>query len=277
MATKLEHELCTLHARGRESWPGVELDATTFSMRAADQLGDGPLRGVPADELYLAIACAARIDQAILAFEKHYLSGLASALVRHGHDWAAAADTVQAVRVRFLVGDAGRGPMIAEYDGRGSLAAWLRVAARRIAMMAHRKHRRETDVDDLAIVARSCSPDLGLLGMQLGSELEAAFRAAFSALAPRERNLLRYQIVDQLGIDRIAGLHGIHRATAARWSAHAREALIEGVRHELKHRLQLDGVELDTMFGTIASQIKLSLRWLLTPSRSAELEPDGRP
>jgi RNA polymerase sigma-70 factor (ECF subfamily) len=273
MATELEHELCTLHARGRESWPGVELDAATFSMAATNQLGGRPLDRVRADELYLAIACAARIDQAILAFEKHYLSGLAAALRRRGQDWAAAADTVQAVRVRFLVGDVGRGPMIAEYNGRGSLAAWLRVAATRIAMLAHRKHRRETDVDDLVIVARSCRPDLGLLGMQLGSELEVAFRAAFAALAPRERNLLRYQIIDQLGIDRIAALHGVHRATAARWSAHAREALIEGVRRELKDRLQLDGIELDTMFRQLVSQIELSRRWLLTPRRIAELPP----
>lgn len=270
----LEHELRTLHARGRESWPGVELDATTFSTLVVNQLGDSPLGGVRADELYLAIACVARIDQAILAFEKHYLSGLASALRRRGQDWAAAADIVQSVRVRFLVGDAGRGPMIAEYNGRGSLACWLRVAASRLAMTAHRKHRRDTGVDELVIVAGSCSPELGLLGRQLAGELEAAFRAAFIALAPRERNLLRYQIIDQLGIDRIAALHGVHRATAARWSAHAREALIEGVRRELSHRLQLDGSELDTMFRQLVSQLELSRRWLVTPRPIAELPPD---
>jgi len=274
MGTEREDALRALHAHGRESWPEVELDATTFATRAGHRLGDRPLGGVRADELYLAIACAVRIERAILAFEKHYLSGLAAGLLRRGQDWAAAAEIVQAVRVRFLVGDTGRGPMIAEYNGRGSLAAWLRVAASRIAMTVHRKRRRETDVDDVVIVAKSCGPDLGLLGLQLGNELEAAFRSAFAALAPRERNLLRYQIVDQLGVDRIAVLHGVHRATAARWSVHAREALIEGVRGELKHRLRLDGVELDIMFRQLVSQLELSLRWLLTPSRIAELGSD---
>jgi len=266
MVTRVEQELCTLHVRGREAWPGVELDIATFSALAANQLDDGPFDDVRADDLYLAIACAARIKQAIIAFDKHYLSRLASALIRQGQDRAAAADVVQAVRVRFLVGDADCGPKVAEYDGRGSLAAWLRVAASRVAVTAFRKHRRETAIDDLAIVARSCNPEIGLLGMQVGSELEAAFRSSFAALAPRERNLLRYQVLDRLGIDRIGALHGVHRATAARWIAHARKALSEGIRSRLQDRLGIDGKELDSTLRQVTSRIELSLRWLLTPA-----------
>ncbi|HMG24597.1 MAG TPA: hypothetical protein VK607_24845 [Kofleriaceae bacterium] len=265
MVTGVEQELCTLHARGREAWPGVELDVATFSALAAPQLDDGPFDDMRADDLYLAIACAARVKQAIIAFDKHYLARLASVLIRQGQDRAAAADVVQAVRVRFLVGDADRGPKIAEYNGRGSLAGWLRVAASRAAVTAFRKHRRETAIDDLAIVATSCHPDIRLLGVQLGSELEAAFRSSFAALAPRERNLLRYQVLDRLAIDRIAALHGVHRVTAARWIAHARKALIEGVRRRLQDRLGIDREELDSTLRQIASQIELSLQWLLTP------------
>jgi len=265
MVTGVERELRTLHATGREAWPGVDVDIATFSALAAHQLDDGPFDDVRADDLYLAIACAARVKQAIIAFDKHYLAGLASGLIRQGQDRAAAADVVQAVRVRFLVGDADRRPKIAEYNGRGSLAAWLRVAASRAAVTAFRKHRRETAIDDAAIVATSCHPDIAMLGMQLGGELEAAFRSAFAALAPRERNLLRYQVLDRLGIDRIGALHGVHRVTAARWIAHARKALIEGVRGRLQDRLGIDRQELDSTLRQIASQIELSLRWLLTP------------
>ncbi len=269
MVTGSERELCTLHARGREAWPGVELDMATFSARAANQLDDGPLDDVRADDLYLAIACAARIKQAIIAFDRHCLAGLASALIRQGHDRAVAADVVQVVRVRFLVGDADRGPKVAEYNGRGSLAAWLRVAAIRAGVSAFRKHRREIAIDDLAddlaIVAKSCNPDIALLGLQLGSELEAAFRSSFAALAPRQRNLLRYQVLDRLAIDRIGALHGVHRVTAARWIAHARKALIEGVRRRLQDRLGIGRDELDSTLRQIASDIELSLSWLLTP------------
>jgi hypothetical protein len=53
---KVERELCTFHARGREVWPGVELDVATFSALAANHLDDGAFDDVHADDLYLAIA-----------------------------------------------------------------------------------------------------------------------------------------------------------------------------------------------------------------------------
>lgn len=269
MAVEAKQEaLRVLHARGRAAWPDVELDLATFSMLATKQLGDGALDEIRAGELYLAIACAARVDQAIAAFDRHYLSGLTPVLIRWGQDTAAATDVVQAVRVRFLVGEAGCSPRIAKYNGRGSLAAWLRVTSVRIAISADRKHRREVAVDDLTVIARS-SPDLDLLRLRFHAELEPAFRSTFEALTPRERTLLRYQVVDRLGIDRIAALYGIHRATAARWIAHAREALIAGVRRALQDRLLVDVAELESWFQQIRSELELSLGWLLTPASSS--------
>jgi RNA polymerase sigma-70 factor (ECF subfamily) len=186
------------------------------------------------------------------------------ALTRRGHDPAAAADAVQAVRVRFLVGEDGRAPRIAEYDGRGSLASWIHVAAARIAISAHRKHHRETG-DEVELVAADRSPELDLLRQQFGAEFKAAFRSSFEALAPRERTLLRYQVIDRLGIDRIAAIYGIHRATAARWVAHAREVLVDGVRGALQARFQLESEELDSLVRMLQSSLELSLRLLLTP------------
>jgi len=258
--------LRALHVRGCEAWPGVALELARFSALAAPRLGDGPFDDVRAGDLYLALACAARVDGAIAALDRHYLSGLAQVLVRHGHDAATAADAVQAVRVRFLVGEAGRAPRIAEYDGRGSLARWLRVAAVRIAVSAYRKHQRETGTDDLEMVAAERSPELDLLQRQFGVEFEAAFRCAFEALTSRERNLLRYQVIEQLGIDSIAALYGIHRATAARWVARAREALLDGVRRALQDRLCITTEELDSLLGMLQSKLALSLRLFLTPT-----------
>jgi hypothetical protein len=60
IVTGVERELCTLHARGREAWPGVELDVATFSALAAKQLEDGPLDDVRADDLCLAIELSLR-------------------------------------------------------------------------------------------------------------------------------------------------------------------------------------------------------------------------
>jgi RNA polymerase sigma-70 factor (ECF subfamily) len=257
--------LCMLHALGQSAWPEIDLDLAAFSATAERCLTAGPVDDIRAGDLYLATACAAGVGAAIAAFDKHYLAEIAAALVRRGHDAAAAADVVQAVRVRFLLGEDGRAPRIAEYDGRGSLAAWIRVAAVRIAISANRKHRRETD--EIEIVAAERSPELDLLHRRFGEAFDVAFRTAFTALSPRERTLLRYQVIDRLGIDRIATIHGVHRSTAARWSAHAREALVEGVRRALQDQLGIPSEELDSLIRMIHSQLELSLRLLLTPAR----------
>ena len=257
--------LRALHARGREAWPNIDLDLVTFSTLAAYRLGDGELDHIRADELYLAIACAAGVDHAIVALEKHYLSGLVWTLVRRGQDAATAADIVQAVRVRFLVGGPGRLPRIAEYNGRGSLATWIGVAAVRTAVSTYRKYHRESPAHELDIVSDVQSPELELLQQRFGATFEAAFRSAFEALAPRERNLLRYQALDRLGIDRIAAIYGIHRATAARWVAHASETLVAGVRRVLQDRLCIGADELESLLRLFHGKMELSLRLFLTP------------
>jgi RNA polymerase sigma-70 factor (ECF subfamily) len=289
MAVELGSEaMCALHQRGREAWPGVELDIATFSKLAAGHLRDASLDDVRAADLYLAMACTARVDRAISALDKHYLSRLAPALIRQGQDGATAADVVQTVRVRFLVGEAGRTPRIAEYDGRGSLANWLRVAAVRTAISTYRKHHRETAIDEVTIVAAAPSPELAELQQRFGAGFRAAFRCAFEALTPRERNLLRYQVVDRLGIDRIAAFYGVHRATAARWVAHARDSLCQGVRRALQDQLRIGTEELDSLFRELHSKLELSLRLFLTPTpetgradgpapQTAQAQADGRP
>jgi RNA polymerase sigma-70 factor (ECF subfamily) len=266
MTAVVAEALRALHRSGHAAWPDIELDVATFVATAARTVGDGPLEQVRAEELYLAIACAARIDRTIAAFDRHYLSQVVPALVRRGQDPAAASDVVQAVRERFLVGTPDAGPRIAEYDGRGSLATWIHVAAYRTAISARRKLSREVLVQDIEIVASARSPELDLLRRRFGQAFEAAFRSTFVALTPRERNLLRYQVIDRLGIDRIAALHGVHRATAARWLAQVRDALREGVRQSLQDWYRIDSDELARLFVLVDSKLELSLRLLATPT-----------
>src|SRR5262245_44419059 len=116
--------LRALHARGREAWPGIDLDVATFTTLATNSLRGGPLDDVRAADLYLAIACAAGIQPAIAALDRHCLSTVVQGLVRRGHSAASAADIVQTLRLRFLVGERGCAPRIADYDGRASLARW---------------------------------------------------------------------------------------------------------------------------------------------------------
>lgn len=266
MTAAVAEALRVLHLRGKAAWPEIELDVATFATRAVRTLAQGPFEGIRADELYLAIACAANIHCAIAALDRHYLSPIAPVLVRRGQDPATASDVVQAVRERFLVGRAGAAPRIADYDGRGPLATWIHVAAYRVAISASRRLRREVLSDEIEIAAAARSPEFDLLQQRFGQAFEAAFRSTFTALTPRERNLLRYQFIDGLSIDRVASLHGVHRATAARWLAGARHALREGIRRCLLEGLRVKANELDSLFELVESGLDLSLRLFITPT-----------
>ena len=64
----------------------------------------------------------------------------------------------------------------------------------------------------------------------------------------------------------IAGLFGVHRATAKRWLADAREALLVGTKRELAARVGRGVEELDSILRLIESRLDLSLRLVLHDS-----------
>ena len=257
--------LRALHAQGRDVWPRIDVDLAAFSSYVTARVAPGELGRLHAGDLYLTVACARGDADAVALLDAHYIATLAATLPRFLQG-AAADDVAQLVRVRFLLGEHGRPPRIGEFDGTGSLATWLRVAAIRIAISLRRKHQRELMVDAVDAVADAPDPELTLLQQRYGAEFRAAFRTAFVSLTARERNLLRHHVIDRLGIDRMASLYGVHRATAARWLARARDQLVRRVRRELQTRLQLDRKQLDAVLGLLQGKLELSLRLFLTPS-----------
>jgi RNA polymerase sigma-70 factor, ECF subfamily len=261
-------ELRALHAQGRDMWPQIEVDLAAFSRHLAGRIALDKADKLHAGDLYLSVACAGGDATAIKLVDDEYIATLVSALPRFVQQ-PAAEDVIQLVRLRFLIGEHGRPPRIADFDGTARLATWLRVAAVRIAISLHRRHDREMIIDDVDAVAEAPDPELALLQRHYGAEFRAAFRCGFVSLTARERNLLRHHVVDRLGIDGIAALYGIHRATAARRLARARTTLIKRVRRELQERLQLDREQLETVLALLQGKLELSLRLFLTPSRDA--------
>lgn len=268
MAYNPSTDLDALHARGRGTWPQIEVDLETFSRYVTARVATDEIDALHAGDLYLSVACARGDATAIRLVDEHYIATLVSALPAFVQRQAAE-DIIQLVRVRFLIGEHGRPPRIGDFDGTAGLATWLRVAAIRIAISLHRKHQRETLFDEVDAVAEAPDPELALLQRQYGAEFRAAFREGFVSLTPRERNLIRHHIVDRLGIDGIAALYGIHRATAARRLARARTTLIKRLRRELQARLQLDRQQLEGVLALLQGKLELSLRLFLTPAREA--------
>jgi RNA polymerase sigma-70 factor (ECF subfamily) len=160
-----------------------------------------------------------------------------------------------------LLGRHDAAPAIASFSGRSSLASWVKVVATREAARLLAHDRREEPRDDLAIADRAAETDPRLehLKRTYREEFRAAFAAAVDALTDRERLLLRQHVLDGLGIDQLAPLYSVHRATAARWVAAAQRAVIEKTHQALRDRLRIPHDELESILRLIRSQLDISL------------------
>jgi RNA polymerase sigma-70 factor (ECF subfamily) len=268
----LEPRLAAMVDAGHAAFPGVVVDAATFMRHLAvivDDSEDVPdLAGLHGADLYLACACVHGDPAAVAILERDFISTLDAPLRSSGLDAHAVDDVRQRVRELLLVG-ANDIPGIASYRGRGQLRSWLRAVAVRQAMVYFRG-KRETPVDDSALegmVEVGADAQLAPWKQQYAAAFREAFEHAVKALSEHDRVLLRQHHLDQLSVDELASLHKVHRATAARWVAAARAALLAGVRTRMIEKLAISGGDLDSALRLARSQLDVSIHRLLGGKR----------
>ena len=138
----------------------------------------------------------------------------------------------------------------------------MRASAIRAAISVLRSRKREhRHQQDLWIAAPSIAvdPTIDHLRPRLQVEFRAAFEAALRSLETRERNLLKHHFLDGLSTDELAVLYRVHRATAFRWLARARERLLSQTRQALAARMSLRRSELDSVMRLVDSQLEVSV------------------
>ncbi|MEZ4451273.1 MAG: hypothetical protein R3B09_17470 [Nannocystaceae bacterium] len=262
--------------RARAAWPGLAVDpssAIACLARAITVDGDGDaprsLEVYRVGDLILAEQAAAGAPTAIAALQREIQGALPGALRSLGIVASTIDEVLADLLAYVLVGEGAAPPRILRYHGRGPLRRWLRtIAVRR----AYRAIQAPTPGDDAPLEALAAGDDLERLALQGATRelLREAFVAALQGLTPRQRNLLRYHHLDRLSVDHLAALYRVHRATAARWVAAARAALLEGTRARLQGAL---GSDVDTVLRAIGDQLDVSLRRHL----SADDEGEGSP
>nr|HEX4316483.1 sigma factor-like helix-turn-helix DNA-binding protein [Kofleriaceae bacterium] len=256
------------YERARAAWPGVEVSRDVFDAALAARVtADDQLDALHASDVYLAVACAAGDPAALAALDRHGGDTVRRATSSAGATASEQADLAQVIRERLLVPPAGGGPAkIAAYSGKGALLSWLRVVATREAIRMLPIARREPALhdDDLAyLVAPDDNPELGYLKRLYRAEFKDAFQAAVATLPDRDRLVLRQSVLDGLGIDALAKLHGVHRATCARWLESARAAILATTQKILIERLELSRDELQSVIRLISSRLDVSLARVL--------------
>lgn len=88
-------------------------------------------------------------------------------------------------------------------------------------------------------------------------------RAGIVRSSRRSKETTRSSVVDGWSIDRIGALYDIHRATAARRVAAARDELGAAIRAALAARLEISVDEVDSIVRLVQSRIDVSLEHLL--------------
>jgi RNA polymerase sigma-70 factor (ECF subfamily) len=202
----------------------------------------------------------------VRALHAQYFPKVRGALHRTGLDDAPAADLEQSLLERLLVGDGEGEPKLAGYAGRGDLQGWLCIAAVREARYQLRRGGRVDALDDDRLSERAApleDQELHHLKQAYQAEFRAAFCEALAASGERERNLLRYQLLEGLTIDQIGAIYRVHRATAARWLAQARAQVFEQTRAGLMARLRISGPESESIIRLVRSQLDVSVHALL--------------
>jgi RNA polymerase sigma-70 factor (ECF subfamily) len=281
----LEQALVELLANAKQTYPGVEIGPETYLPYLAERLSaDVPaeqaLAAVQAIDLYLACACANGNEEAIALFDRRLIGEVDAALAHVNADPSTIQEVKQSLRERLLVGrkvdetntkskaqsngdsDGFEPPKIIEYAGRGGLKAWVRVIAVRAALMIRRKGKREVLGDDAlyALPAPAHDPELEILKQKYRAEFQESFRAALETLSDRQKNVLRQHFLYGLSIDQIGALYHVHRATAARWIAGARDKVFAETRASLVKRLRVTRPEVDSILRLIQSRLDVSLR-----------------
>lgn len=255
-------------AEARARWPELgTIDDRVLEQALASRLEGEPEPEAALTELALPDVCLvaavlAGDRGALVAFERVVREVAAVATRKLGAASPPAEEVVQELLVKLIVGPA---PKLAGFGGHGSVRAWLQVAAIRTAISLGRRTR-EASADDEALAALADDDDdqaLAFLKASFRAEFKRAFAAAVAELPPRSRTLLRLQIIDQLTLEQVAAFYQVSRATAARWLAEARRALVELTQQRLLATLAIDQAELTELMRLVRTNLYATLPRLL--------------
>ena len=228
-----------LAARAHAAWAarGVAIDRSAFEAHVRERAArvDPALRArLYVEDLYLAYACARGHRVALAVFEAELVPVMQRAIARIGVGVGAGDDVLGALREQLFVAADGRAPLVADYSGRGRVAAWLRSLATHAALKVRRAERRQVSLADAEVELERLpiAPELAQLRGDTAA-FRAAFDRALAQLSHDQRRMLRQHFLDGLAFETLGRIYGVHVSTAWRRVEAARIALAAAVRAQL--------------------------------------------
>ncbi len=264
-AALADADLAALWKAVRQAWPDIGVGAERFVPFLAERARRvGSAAALNVSDLFLACSCLERDASALRAFDA-LLEEVGRKLRRVSASPATLDEGKQFVR-QFLLPGQERPPLLSDYDGRGELGGWLRLALGRELLRLRKVSACDARLDTaekLRVVDGQDDPEAAHFKTHYQREFKESFAAAMQQLDAAERRALRYAIVERLAIDDIARLDGVHRATAARLLARARERLAKETRRVLRDRLRVDPDQLQSILRLVDGEVDVSVERLL--------------
>jgi RNA polymerase sigma-70 factor (ECF subfamily) len=192
-------------------------------------------------------------------FDREYIARIPAYLAKHSA--RTNADEIrQQMRERLLVARPDAPARIGGYEGRGSLASWVKVATLRAASNVRRAEQPEVELaDEIPAAAITEVPELRVMAGEYRSAFRAAFRAAFAALPAEERTVLRLHFLDGVTVRQLAPMLNVSSATAGRRLLSAQTKLGELVLAELAVAVAVPRADLESAVRAIVSRLDVSL------------------
>lgn len=268
----IERWLAAALASARGALPALAVSDEDFAAAAAERLGaelaeaEDPMGQLGAVEpTDLLLGCQRGEAAAIAAFDQRFGADIDLAIKKSPSLGLSIDEFRQLVRARLFVAEPDRPAKIASYSGRGPLKSWVRVTAARLVIDLSRRdapERPEADEGFFDRLPGAIDLEAQIIRAASRRDLNEAMRRAFARLDVKERNLLRQRYVHDLSGDKIAQMHGVHRATAFCWIEEARKALLKRIREELGDKR--GERELESLLAVLGSRLDISLRAVMT-------------
>lgn len=189
-------------------------------------VGSGPPDEVAANfarqlylrDLYLTYGCVLNSDKAwrvLYSSYRKFVMDLVKFSYRNGTD---AEDVADAILVSLYLPDRSGQARIASYNGRSSLATWLRVIVMNRAINERHNNQltRSSILPDVPDHVAYASIELTMRAGRYQKVLHAALSQAFKEVTPRQRLMLLWRYDEELPLGEMAQLLGIHQSNVTR-------------------------------------------------------------
>jgi RNA polymerase sigma-70 factor len=227
------------------------------------------IRTLHTNDIYLGLACARQTETAWDRFNTLYRKYIDDLATFATLTKTAAADLADSVLAELFLPDHSGQSRIASYQGRSSLATWLRVIVSHRATNERKRICNNTDsiesIHDIADETGLYRMEASLRARRYGRIIGESLRSSCQCLTDRERLILLLRYDDGLHLGQIGRLLGVHQSTITRQIEGACKKLREAVVANLLTKHKLHRAAIDECEAEILENPSYSILSLIEP------------